>query len=192
MTVVLQDDRFDATNPLRFAPLPPIQLKRRCFAFRSRPTIATVSMLFLDLVDKITTVPKNKLGHRIGHLDAKDMERVNQAILVFLGLIIKTSCPKCMKKIVTSAVRVRGVKGASKRAATYPKAEPARPRSNKVPSGGCCAFHTGFASIHACVSSSGVRLKSSGKSIVASENFRRPINGLVWNVIVARIHQITD
>ncbi|MGB6660742.1 MAG: type II toxin-antitoxin system PemK/MazF family toxin [Xanthobacteraceae bacterium] len=121
MTVVLQDDRFDATNPLRFAPLPPIQLKRRCFAFRSRPTIATVSMLFLDLVDKITTVPKNKLGHRIGHLDAKDMERVNQAILVFLGLIIKTSCPKCMKKIVTSAVRVRGVKGASKRAATHPR-----------------------------------------------------------------------
>jgi mRNA interferase MazF len=38
------------------------------------------------MVDKITTVPKNKLGHRIGHLDAKDMERVNQAILIFLGL----------------------------------------------------------------------------------------------------------
>jgi mRNA interferase MazF len=38
------------------------------------------------MVDKIATVPKNKLGHRIGHLDAKDMERVNQAILIVLGL----------------------------------------------------------------------------------------------------------
>jgi len=38
------------------------------------------------MVDKITTVPKNRLGQRIGHLDAKDLERVNQAILIFLGL----------------------------------------------------------------------------------------------------------
>jgi mRNA interferase MazF len=38
------------------------------------------------MVDKITTVPKNKLGHRMGHLDVKDIERVDQAILIFLGL----------------------------------------------------------------------------------------------------------
>ena len=38
------------------------------------------------MVDKITTVPKNKLGRRIGHLDGKDIERVDQAILIFLGL----------------------------------------------------------------------------------------------------------
>jgi hypothetical protein len=31
-------------------------------------------------------VPKNRLGHRIGHLDTKDIERVNQASLIFLGL----------------------------------------------------------------------------------------------------------
>jgi hypothetical protein len=31
-------------------------------------------------------VPNNKLGYRIAHLDAKGMERVNQAILIFLGL----------------------------------------------------------------------------------------------------------
>jgi len=38
------------------------------------------------MVDKITTVPKNKLGQQIGRLDAKDTESVNQAILIFLGL----------------------------------------------------------------------------------------------------------
>jgi mRNA-degrading endonuclease toxin of MazEF toxin-antitoxin module len=37
------------------------------------------------MVDKITTVPKNKLGHRIAHLDVKDIECVDQAILIFLG-----------------------------------------------------------------------------------------------------------
>ena len=37
------------------------------------------------MVDKITTVPKNKLGHRIGHLDVKDIERVDQANLIFSG-----------------------------------------------------------------------------------------------------------
>jgi mRNA interferase MazF len=38
------------------------------------------------MVDKLTTVPKEKLGTRIGRLEAKDIVRMNQAILVFLGL----------------------------------------------------------------------------------------------------------
>jgi mRNA interferase MazF len=38
------------------------------------------------MVDKTTTVSRNKLGRRIRHLDAIDIERVNQAILIFLGL----------------------------------------------------------------------------------------------------------
>jgi mRNA interferase MazF len=38
------------------------------------------------MVDKITTVPKSKVGSRIGRLDDEDILRLNQAILVFLGL----------------------------------------------------------------------------------------------------------
>jgi len=38
------------------------------------------------MVDKITTVPKDKLGSLIGRLGDEDMIRLNQAILVFLGL----------------------------------------------------------------------------------------------------------
>jgi mRNA interferase MazF len=37
--------------------------------------------------DKILTVPKTKLGYRIGRLDDKDIARLNQALAVFLGLI---------------------------------------------------------------------------------------------------------
>jgi mRNA interferase MazF len=38
------------------------------------------------MVDKITTVPKSKVGARLGKLDDEDVIRLNQAILVFLGL----------------------------------------------------------------------------------------------------------
>ena len=38
------------------------------------------------MVDKITTVRKEKLGSRIGMLGDADLVRVNQAMLVFLGL----------------------------------------------------------------------------------------------------------
>jgi mRNA interferase MazF len=38
------------------------------------------------MVDKLTTVSKQKLGARIGRLDDEEVVRLNQAILVFLGL----------------------------------------------------------------------------------------------------------
>jgi len=38
------------------------------------------------MVDKITTVPRAGLGSRIGRLDDEDILRLNQAMLVFLGL----------------------------------------------------------------------------------------------------------
>jgi mRNA interferase MazF len=42
------------------------------------------------MVDKITTVPKTKLGRRIGNLHPEDMLRLNRAIFVFLGLAAST------------------------------------------------------------------------------------------------------
>ena len=37
-------------------------------------------------VDKITTVPKTKVGTRVGRLEDADVLRLNRAVLVFLGL----------------------------------------------------------------------------------------------------------
>jgi len=37
------------------------------------------------MVDKIGTVPKAKVGTHVGRLDEKDMVRLNQAMMVFLG-----------------------------------------------------------------------------------------------------------
>ena len=85
--VILQDDRFDATESITICVMTTDPTEAPLFrvpiAPNERNGLNTLSRL---MVDKITTVPKNKLGRRIGHLDAKDTERVNQAILIFLGL----------------------------------------------------------------------------------------------------------
>jgi mRNA interferase MazF len=38
------------------------------------------------MVDKVTTVPKAKIGHLIGRLGDEDIVRLNRALMVFLGL----------------------------------------------------------------------------------------------------------
>lgn len=38
------------------------------------------------MADKITTLPKSKLGKKLGVLDADDMRRIETAVLTFLGL----------------------------------------------------------------------------------------------------------
>jgi len=61
--VIIQDDRFDATASVTGLP--------------------SASSL---MVDKITTVPRSRLGNQIGRLDDEDMVRLGRAVLVFLGL----------------------------------------------------------------------------------------------------------
>src|SRR5437899_12795035 len=86
-TVILQDDRFDATASITIS------------AFTTDPTEAPLSRLPIVptegnglrapcrlMVDKITIVPKTKIGSRVGRLDDEDVVRLNRAILVFLGL----------------------------------------------------------------------------------------------------------
>jgi mRNA interferase MazF len=38
------------------------------------------------MVDKITTVSKAKVQHRIGRLSVEDLNRLNRSMLIFLGL----------------------------------------------------------------------------------------------------------
>jgi mRNA interferase MazF len=68
-------------------------------AFTTDPTDAPLFRLLVEpsaknglraprrlMVDKITTVPKAKVGTRVGRLDDEDILRLNRAIVVFLGL----------------------------------------------------------------------------------------------------------
>jgi mRNA interferase MazF len=85
--VIVQDDRFDATDSITLC------------AFTTDPTEAPLFRLAIEpsdrnglrapsrlMVDKIATVPKAKVGRCVGRLDDKDMVRLNRAIIVFLGL----------------------------------------------------------------------------------------------------------
>ena len=87
--VVIQDDRFDGTDSLTICAFTTDEtdapLVRLPVAPNQRNGLRTGCRL---MVDKITTVPKAKLGTRIGQLDDADMLRLNQAILVFLGLAV--------------------------------------------------------------------------------------------------------
>lgn len=38
------------------------------------------------MVDKAATLPREKIGHRIGHLDDGTMRQIDQALALFLGL----------------------------------------------------------------------------------------------------------
>jgi mRNA interferase MazF len=85
--VIVQDDRFDATGSITICAITSDKSEAPLFRIVIQPSdqngLATISRL---MVDKIATIPKSKLGYRIGHLDAADLVRVNQAMLIFLGL----------------------------------------------------------------------------------------------------------
>jgi len=87
--VIVQDDSFDATDSITIC------------VFTTDPTDAPLFRLLVEpnernglrvtcrlMVDKITTVPKAKMGARVGRLDEEDMVRLNQAMTVFLGMAV--------------------------------------------------------------------------------------------------------
>lgn len=85
--VVVQDDEFDVTRSTTICIFTTNPAEAPLFRIRIEPSerngLRSASNL---MVDKLTTVPKEKLGSRIGRLDDEDIVRLNQAMLVFLGL----------------------------------------------------------------------------------------------------------
>src|ERR1700733_4662908 len=84
---ILQDDRFDKTGSITIC------------AFTTDPTDAPLFRLPVEpnetnglravcrlMVDKITTVPKTRIGARVGRLADEDVVRLNRAVLMFLGI----------------------------------------------------------------------------------------------------------
>jgi|TARA_Y100000294_G_scaffold175379_2_gene195342 mRNA interferase MazF len=85
--VVVQDDRFDATASITICVFTTDETEAPLFRIPVTPSerngLRSLSRL---MVDKLTTVSKERIGDRIGHLDDADVMRMNRAILVFLGL----------------------------------------------------------------------------------------------------------
>ena len=85
--VIVQDDRLDATASVTICVFTTNHTEAPLFRLPVLPGdqngLRSASWL---MVDKLTTVPRQRLGNRIGLLGREDMLRLNRAMLVFLGL----------------------------------------------------------------------------------------------------------
>jgi mRNA interferase MazF len=87
--VIVQDDSFDATASITVCAFTTDETEAPLIRLLVEPTERNGLQLASRLmVDKITTVPKVKLGKRIGRLEDRDISRLNQAILIFLRLTV--------------------------------------------------------------------------------------------------------
>jgi mRNA interferase MazF len=86
---IIQDDRFDGTDSITICAFTTDETNLPLFRLTiepdSRNGLRVTSRL---MVDKITTVPKSKIGARIGRLDDEAIVKLNQAVLIFLGLAV--------------------------------------------------------------------------------------------------------
>ena len=93
--VIVQDDTFDATDSITICAFTTDQTEAPLFRLPVAPNerngLRTTCRL---MVDKITTVPKSKVGMRVGRLDDEDVLRLNRAIVVFLGLAASSAAKR--------------------------------------------------------------------------------------------------
>ena len=85
--VIIQDDLFDATASVTVCALTTDQTDAPLFRIPVDADDTTgIRQSSRLMVDKITTVPRLKLGERVGALSDDDMTRLGRSIAVFLGL----------------------------------------------------------------------------------------------------------
>jgi mRNA interferase MazF len=93
--VVIQDDSFDATDSITICAFTTDETEAPLFRLLVEPNDQNgMRMKSRLMVDKITTVPKSKIGRRVGRLDDQDLVRLNQAIMVFLGLTVSPAAAR--------------------------------------------------------------------------------------------------
>jgi mRNA interferase MazF len=86
---IVQDDSFDATDSVTVCAFTTDDTDAPLFRLPVVPNERNGLRAACRLmVDKITTVPKSRVGTHIGRLDDEDILRLNQAVLVFLGLTV--------------------------------------------------------------------------------------------------------
>ncbi len=85
--VILQDSAFDLLDSVTVCPFTTdpadLPLFRIAVGLSEANGLRAPSRI---MADKVTTIPKAKLGARIGRLSDQDMVKLNRAITVFLGL----------------------------------------------------------------------------------------------------------
>jgi mRNA interferase MazF len=87
LVVIIQDDGFDETASIIVCLVTSEAVEAPILRLPVKPTsdngLHQTSQL---MVDKFVTVPRGRLGQRIGQLSDDDLLRLNRSLLVFLGL----------------------------------------------------------------------------------------------------------
>ena len=85
--VILQDERFDATDSVTVAPLTTDPTRADLFRVPVEPDPANgLRRVSHVMADKLHTIPKRRMGVRLGQLKREDLLSLDRAVLVFLGL----------------------------------------------------------------------------------------------------------
>jgi mRNA interferase MazF len=85
--VIVQSGDFDATLSVTVCPFTSTAVETVFTRLAAAPSKSNnLQVGSFVMVDKISTVPRSKVGRRIGRMDAKDMALLNQRIALFLGL----------------------------------------------------------------------------------------------------------
>jgi len=84
--VIVQDDRFSGTQSVTVVPLSTNPIDAPIFRRAVEPSTRNgLSQPSRIMADKLMTVPRTKLGRKIGELEAEHLIWIGQAVLVFLG-----------------------------------------------------------------------------------------------------------
>ena len=85
--MIIQDDRFDATNSVTVCAFTTDRTEAPLIRLVVEPdTVNGLRERSSLMVDKITTVRRETLGEKIGVLAEQDMTRLGRAAVVFFGL----------------------------------------------------------------------------------------------------------
>jgi mRNA interferase MazF len=89
--IIIQSDQFDATLSIVVCPLTGTDADAEPARFAITPSEGNgLRARSYVMVDKISSIPKAKVGRRIGQLDTGDIVRLNQRVILFLGLAEQT------------------------------------------------------------------------------------------------------
>jgi mRNA interferase MazF len=85
--VIVQNDRFDANDSVIVCPLTTDPTSAPIFRPRVDPSAVNGLQIPCRLmVDKLTAVPRIRLGKLVGSLAREEVKALNRAMFVFLGL----------------------------------------------------------------------------------------------------------
>ena len=85
--VIIQNDAFNETTSITVCSITSDPTESPTIRLAIEPAkdngLERMSRL---MADKVTTVPKSKLGKKIGQLNSSDLQKLNQSVIIFLGL----------------------------------------------------------------------------------------------------------